>query len=210
MVIPSRFRELRRRRRVPDQVLTAAPARSTPPDRAGVLVRAADGVGLAAVQLARAAGSRLGNIPSDAKLGLAKEAGADAVINTREGFGFADEVLRLTGNQGVVSFSTRSANPPSRRGSAVSPVRAPRPLRSRRWRAGSSTSPRSRRSRRRSALLAADVDARLPTGRASASGASPCCATGLQAWQDVPAGAGRGGHRYLESRQSTGKLILVP
>src|SRR6267378_8137179 len=87
------------------QVLTAYHALhtvdSTGSGRSVLVHSAAGGVGLAAVQLAKAAGARVfGTVSSDAKAALAKEAGAEAIINygTEK---FADEVLRLTSDRGV-------------------------------------------------------------------------------------------------------------
>ena len=89
----------------PIQVLTAYhmlhTADSTGPGRTVLVHSAAGGVGLAAVQLAKAAGARVfGTVSSDAKARLVREHGADAVINyaTEK---FADEVLRLTDGRGV-------------------------------------------------------------------------------------------------------------
>src|SRR5947209_10942870 len=70
----------------PIQVLTAYhllhTADSTGPGRSVLVHSAAGGVGLAAVQLARAAGARvLGTVSSDAKAPLVREHGAEAVIN---------------------------------------------------------------------------------------------------------------------------------
>jgi len=74
---------------------------TTGPGKSVLVHAAAGGVGLAAIQLAKAAGARVfGTVSSDAKAGLAKEAGADAVINYVKDK-FADEVLRLTGDRGV-------------------------------------------------------------------------------------------------------------
>src|SRR5262245_4245709 len=89
----------------PIQVLTAYhllhTADSMGPGRTVLVHSAAGGVGLAAVQLAKVAGARVfGTVSSDAKAGLAREAGADEVINYEEQK-FADEVLRLTDGRGV-------------------------------------------------------------------------------------------------------------
>src|SRR5207248_7848613 len=87
------------------QVLTAYhmlhTADATGAGRTVLVHSAAGGVGLAAVQLAKAAGARVfGTVSSDAKARLVQEHGADAVINyaTEK---FADEVLRLTNDRGV-------------------------------------------------------------------------------------------------------------
>ena len=62
---------------------------------------AAGGVGIVAVQIAKAAGARvIGTVSSDSKAALAKEYGADEVINyaTKD---FAAEANRITGGRGV-------------------------------------------------------------------------------------------------------------
>ncbi len=62
---------------------------------------AAGGVGLAAVQIARAAGARvIGTVSSDEKIALVRKFGADDVINY-ETHDFAAETMRLTGGRGV-------------------------------------------------------------------------------------------------------------
>jgi NADPH:quinone reductase len=62
---------------------------------------AAGGVGLVAVQLAKAAGARvIGTVSSDAKIAVAKQYGADEVINY-ETHDFAQEALRLTSGRGI-------------------------------------------------------------------------------------------------------------
>jgi NADPH2:quinone reductase len=72
--------------------------------RAGetVLVHsAAGGVGIAAVQIAKAAGARvIGTVSSDDKIEIVRRFGADDVINyeTRD---FSDEAMRLTSGRGV-------------------------------------------------------------------------------------------------------------
>jgi NADPH2:quinone reductase len=62
---------------------------------------AAGGVGIVAVQIAKAAGARvIGTVSSDSKFDLVKQYGADAVINyaTQD---FAEEALKLTEGKGV-------------------------------------------------------------------------------------------------------------
>jgi NADPH:quinone reductase len=62
---------------------------------------AAGGVGVVAVQIAKAAGARvIGTVSSDRKVGLVKEHGADEVINYAT-HDFAEETNRLTGGRGV-------------------------------------------------------------------------------------------------------------
>jgi NADPH:quinone reductase len=62
---------------------------------------AAGGVGIVAIQIAKAAGARvIGTVSSDSKIPVAKQYGADEVINyvTHD---FAQEVMRLTNSKGV-------------------------------------------------------------------------------------------------------------
>jgi NADPH:quinone reductase len=62
---------------------------------------AAGGVGLVAIQIAKAAGARvIGTVSSDAKMAIVKQYGADEVINY-ETHDFAKEVMRLTDGKGV-------------------------------------------------------------------------------------------------------------
>jgi NADPH:quinone reductase len=62
---------------------------------------AAGGVGIAAVQIAKAAGARvIGTVSSDDKFELVRKFGADHVINY-EAHDFAEETMRLTSGRGV-------------------------------------------------------------------------------------------------------------
>ena len=90
---------------VPVQVLTAwhmlHTAHQTTPGQTVLVHSAAGGVGIVAVQIAKAAGARvIGTVSSDSKAALAKEYGADEVINyaTKD---FAVEANRITGGRGV-------------------------------------------------------------------------------------------------------------
>jgi NADPH2:quinone reductase len=66
-----------------------------------VVHSAAGGVGIAAVQIARAAGARvIGTVSSDDKIELVRKHGADHVINY-ETHDFAQEALKITGGRGV-------------------------------------------------------------------------------------------------------------
>jgi len=89
----------------PIQVLTAwhvlHTAHKTGPGQTVVVHSAAGGVGIVAVQIAKAAGARvIGTVSSDSKTALVKQYGADEVINY-ETQDFAAEALRLTNNRGV-------------------------------------------------------------------------------------------------------------
>ena len=102
---------------VPDNVATDAAAalllqgmtahylmKTTFPLRAGhtaLVHAAAGGVGLLLIQLAKRAGAQvIGTVSTEAKAALAKEAGADHVINYQVS-DFAAEAKRLTGERGV-------------------------------------------------------------------------------------------------------------
>jgi NADPH2:quinone reductase len=62
---------------------------------------AAGGVGIVAMQIAKAAGGRvIGTVSSDSKIEIAKQYGADEVINY-ETKDFAKEAMRLTGGKGI-------------------------------------------------------------------------------------------------------------
>jgi NADPH2:quinone reductase len=77
---------------------------TTHPTRAGEIVlvhSAAGGVGLLAVQMAKMLGARvIGTVSTPEKARLAKEAGADDVINYSQ-TDFAEEVKRITNGRGV-------------------------------------------------------------------------------------------------------------
>ncbi len=89
----------------PIQVLTAwhilHSSHNTGPGQTVVVHSAAGGVGIVAVQIAKAAGARvIGTVSSASKAALAKEYGADEVVNyaTQD---FSAEVMRLTDNRGA-------------------------------------------------------------------------------------------------------------
>jgi len=89
----------------PIQVLTAwhilHTAHNTGPGQTVVVHSAAGGVGIVAVQIAKAAGARvIGTVSSDSKTALVKQYGADEVINY-ESSDFAAETMRLTGGRGA-------------------------------------------------------------------------------------------------------------
>jgi NADPH2:quinone reductase len=71
------------------------------PGQVVIVHSAAGGVGIAAVQIAKAASARVfGTVSSDAKRDIVRQYGADEVINY-ETQDFAAEALRLTDNRGV-------------------------------------------------------------------------------------------------------------
>jgi NADPH:quinone reductase len=71
------------------------------PGQTVVVHSAAGGVGIVAMQIAKAAGARvIGTVSSDAKIPITKQYGADEVINY-ETHDFAKEVMRITGGKGA-------------------------------------------------------------------------------------------------------------
>lgn len=89
----------------PIQTLTAYhmlhTSHQTTPGQTVVVHSAAGGVGIVAVQIAKAAGARvIGTVSSNSKFDLVKQYGADEVINY-EAQDFSEEVLKLTNKRGA-------------------------------------------------------------------------------------------------------------
>lgn len=203
----------------PIQVLTAYhmlhTSHDTAPGQTVLVHSAAGGVGIAASQIAKAAGARvIGTVSSDAKAGLARQYRADEVINY-ETHDFAEEAMRLTGGKGVDLILDAVGKPTfgkglrclapfghlilyGRSGGATEPFDLSR------------LSPHSlkvsgfvlymlarlpdlmRRGIEASFQLMREGKLRLLVGRSFA------LAQAAEA------------HRFMESRQSTGKLLLIP
>src|SRR5262249_27329719 len=70
------------------------------PGETALVTAAAGGVGLAAVQIARAVGARVIAVASGDKLDVAREAGADVALDYRQE-GWADAVRDATGGRGA-------------------------------------------------------------------------------------------------------------
>jgi len=203
----------------PIQVLTAYhllhTADSTGPGRTVLVHSAAGGVGLAAVQLAKAAGARVfGTVSSDAKAGLAREYGADAVINyvTQK---FADEVLKLTDGRGVDLILDAVGKPTFEEGLRCL---APFGHLILYGRAGGPTDPLnvatlSAKSQKVSGFMVPTVTRNFPDK--TRESAARCFALMREGTLKLHIGKTFGlveaadAHRYLESRQSTGKLVLL-
>jgi NADPH2:quinone reductase len=89
----------------PIQTLTAYhmlhTSHTTTPGQTVVVHSAAGGVGIVAVQIAKAAGARvIGTVSSGSKFDLVKQYGADEVVNYAT-TDFAEEVMKLTNNRGA-------------------------------------------------------------------------------------------------------------
>jgi NADPH:quinone reductase len=204
----------------PIQVLTAYhmlhTADAVAPGRVVLVHSAAGGVGLAAVQLAKAAGARVfGTVSSDAKAALVREHGADAVINyaTEK---FADEVLRLTDGRGADLILDAVGKPTFEDGLRCL---APFGHLILYGRAGGPTDPLnvatlSPKSVKVSGFMVPTVTRNFPEKtRESAERCFALMREGrlrLHIGRTFPLAAAADAHRYLESRQSTGKLILLP
>ena len=204
----------------PIQVLTAYhllhTADTTRPGTTVLVHSAAGGVGLAAVQLAKAAGARvLGTVSSDAKAALVRQHGCDAVINyaTEK---FADEILRLTDGRGVDLILDAVGKPTFEEG-----LRALAPFGHLilYGRSGGPTDPLnvatlSAKSIKVSGFMLPAVTRNFPDKtRESAERCFALMREGrlaLHIGRTFPLGAAADAHRFLESRQSTGKLVLLP
>src|SRR3989475_2870160 len=189
---------------------------STGPGRSVLVHSAAGGVGLAAWQLAKAAGARVfGTVSSDDKIELAKSTGADAIINySRDKF--ADEVLQLTDGRGVDLILDAVGKPTFEEGLRCL---APFGHLVLYGRAGGPTDPLnlttlSPKSLKVSAFALPLVTRNFPDKtRASAERCFALMREGklrLHIGKTFPLAQAADAHRYLESRQSTGKLILIP
>ena len=204
----------------PVQVLTAYhmlhTADATGPGRTVLVHSAAGGVGLAAVQLARVAGARVfGTVSSDAKAALAREAGAEAVINY-ESQKFADEVLRLTEGRGVDLVLDAVGKPTFEEGLRCL---APFGHLILYGRAGGPTDPLnvatlSAKSQKVSGFMVPTVTRTFPDKtRESAARCFTLMREGrlkMHIGKTFPLAEAAAAHRFLESRQSTGKLVLLP
>ena len=189
---------------------------STGPGRTVLVHSAAGGVGLAAVQLAKAAGARVfGTVSSDDKVALAKSSGADAIINyTRDKF--ADEVLRLTDGRGVDLILDAVGKPTFEEGLRCL---APFGHLALYGRSGGATDPLnvatlSPKSLKVSGFSLPTITRNFPDKtRESAERCFALLREGklkLHIGKIFPLAEAAEAHRYLESRQSTGKLLLIP
>jgi NADPH2:quinone reductase len=204
----------------PIQVMTAYhmlhTADATGPGKTVLVHSAAGGVGLAAVQLVKVAGARVfGTVGDDRKKALVKDHGADAVINyTTEKF--ADEVLRLTDGRGVDLILDAVGKPTFEEGLRCL---APFGHLILYGRAGGPTDPLnvatlSAKSQKVSGFMVPTVTRNFPEKtRESAERCFALMREGrltLHIGKTFPLAQAADAHRYLESRQSTGKLVLIP
>jgi NADPH:quinone reductase len=175
------------------------------PGQSVLVHAAAGGVGLAV----------FGTVSSDSKAALAKEAGADVVINYVKDK-FADEVLRLTADRGVDLILDAVGKPTFEEGlRCLAPFGhlalygraggAPDPL---------NLSALSPKSQKVSAFSLPTLTRGFPDK--TRESAERCFALMREGRLKVyisktfPLAQAAEAHRYLESRESTGKLILLP
>jgi NADPH:quinone reductase len=203
----------------PIQVLTAwhmlHTAHHVGPGQTVLVHSAAGGVGIVAVQIARAAGARvIGTVSSDAKAALAREYGANDVINYAT-HDFAAEALRLTAGKGVdlildaVGQTTFDAGLKCLApfGHTILYGRAggpPEPLNMFRL---------FEKSTKVSGFVLYTVAALPEVMRRGIEEAFKLLADKklkLLVGKSFPLAQAADAHRYMESRQSVGKLVLVP
>ena len=178
---------------------------------------AAGGVGLLLCQIARMRGARvIGTVGADDKAALAREAGASDVINYRATENLAHEVRRLTGGTGVqvvydgvgqATFAASMASLAPRGmlvtfGNASGPVQPFEPLKLSQGGSLFLTRPkladhiatRTELEQRAGEVLGWVRDGKLK----------------LRIFREYPLAEAAQAHRDLESRKTTGKLLLLP
>jgi NADPH:quinone reductase len=168
------------------------------------------------VQLAKVAGARVfGTVSSDAKAQLVRDHGADAVINYAT-TDFADEVLKLTEGRGVDLILDAVGKPTFEDGLRCL---APFGHLILYGRAGGPTDPLnvttlSAKSQKVSGFMVPTVTRNFPDKtRESAARCFALMREGrlrLHVGKTFPLAQAADAHRHLESRQSTGKLVLLP
>ncbi|HEV2171043.1 MAG TPA: quinone oxidoreductase, partial [Candidatus Binatus sp.] len=203
----------------PVQVLTAwhmlHTAHKTEPGQTVLVHSAAGGVGIVAVQIAKAAGARvIGTVSSAAKAALVKEYGADDVINYAT-LDFAAEALRITGGRGVdLILDAVGATTMDKGIGCLAPFGhlilygrsggIPEPLNVFRL---------FEKSTKVSGFVLYTVAALPEVMRCGIEESFKLIAEGklkLLVGKSFPLAQAADAHRFIESRQSTGKLVLIP
>lgn len=203
----------------PIQVLTAYhmlhTAHQTTPGQTVLVHSAAGGVGIVAVQIAKAAGARvIGTVSSDSKIGLVKEYGADAVINYAAQ-DFAEEALKLTDGKGVDLILDAVGKPTLEKGLRCLVPFGHLMLYGR---AGGPPDPLNlltlfQKSLKVSGFVLYTVSAMPGKHREGIENSFQLIGAGklkLLIGKSFPLAEAAEAHRYMESRQSTGKLVLIP
>ena len=203
----------------PVQMLTAwhmlHTSHQTSPGQTVLVHSAAGGVGIVAVQIAKAARARvIGTVSSDSKAALAKQYGADDVINyaTQD---FAAEANRLTGGRGVdLILDAVGATTLDKGLTCLAPFGhlilygrsggPPEPLNLFRL---------FEKSTKVSGFVLYTVAAVPDVMRRGIEESFKLIAEGkvkLLVGKSFPLAQAAEAHKFMESRQSTGKLVLIP
>jgi NADPH2:quinone reductase len=203
----------------PIQTLTAYhmlhTSHQTTPGQTVLVHSAAGGVGIVAVQIAKAAGARvIGTVSSDSKFDLVKQYGADDVINyaTKD---FAEEVLKLTNNRGVDLILDAVGKPTVEKGLRCL---APFGHLILYGRAGGIPDPVNlmslfQKSVKVSGFVLYTVSAMPEKHREGIERSFQLMQEGklkMLIGKTLPLADAAEAHRHMESRQSVGKLVLVP
>ena len=203
----------------PIQALTAYhmlhTAHRITPEQVVLVHSAAGGVGILAVQIAKAAGAHvIGTVSKDSKAALVREFGADAVINYAT-HDFADEAMKLTGNRGVDLILDAVGEPTLKRGlRCLAPFGhlilygrsggAPEPL---------NLFSLFEKSLKVSGFVLYTVTAvphRLRHGIEASFQLMREGKLKLLIGETFPLAQAAEAHRHMESRESVGKLLLIP
>jgi len=204
---------------VPVQVLTAwhilHTAHRTGPGQTVLVHSAAGGVGIIAVQIAKAAGARvIGTVSSASKAALVKEYGADDAINYATG-DFATEANRLTNGRGVdLILDAVGATTMAKGLTCLAPFGHLILY----GRAGGPPEPLNvfklfEKSIKVSGFVLYTVAAVPDVMRRGIEESFKLIAEGkvkLLVGKSFPLAQAAEAHKFMESRQSTGKLVLIP
>ncbi len=203
----------------PIQTLTAYhmlhTSHQTTPGQTVLVHSAAGGVGIVAVQIAKAAGARvIGTVSSDSKINIVKEYGAEAVINyaTQD---FAEEAMKLTNGKGIDLILDAVGKPTLEKGlSCLAPFGHLILY----GRAGGVPDPVNlmslfQKSLKVSGFVLYTVSAMPDKHRQGIEKSFQLMEQGklkMLVGKTFPLAEAAEAHRYMESRQSTGKLVLIP
>jgi NADPH2:quinone reductase len=203
----------------PIQTLTAYhmlhTSHHTTPGQIVLVHSAAGGVGIVAVQIAKAAGARvIGTVSSDNKINLVKEYGADAVINyaTQD---FAEEAMKLTDGKGVDLILDAVGKPTLEKGlSCLAPFGHLILY----GRAGGIPDPVNlmslfQKSLKVSGFVLYTVSAMPEKHKEGIEKSFQLMRQGklkMLVGKTFPLAEAAEAHRHMESRQSVGKLVLIP
>ncbi|MGH8011028.1 MAG: quinone oxidoreductase family protein [Candidatus Binataceae bacterium] len=187
----------------------------TTPGKTVLVHSAAGGVGVVASQIAKAAGARvIGTVSSDSKFDVAKKYGAGDVINYTT-HDFAQEVMKLTGNRGVDLILDAVGKPTFEKGlSCLAPF-------GHLILYGRAGGPPDRldvfqlfnRAAKVSGFILFTASSQTELMRKGVESCFQLMKEGklkMVVGKTFPLGEAAAAHRFMESRQSIGKLVLLP